>query len=227
MLNWKQFFDLKLARGHSFLASLVTPGGLVIDAGAHRCEFANQLAVKYGARIISLEPNSELRVGSLAENVTLLRAALAGKDGEAEFSISTNPEASSLIRRCPSGRARTQIVPTRSLTSLFAEFAQDGVDLVKLDVEGAEFEVLMQETAETLSRCKQISVEFHPHDARTAPDVARIEDAADRLKSLGFAVVRCSYQGYGDVLFVNKNYQVFKIKKFAPYIRKINEIFCN
>ncbi|WP_394729439.1 FkbM family methyltransferase [Altererythrobacter sp. GH1-8] len=217
--------DLKLVRGHSFLASLITPGGIVIDAGAHRCEFANRLSSEYGVTVISIEPNADLSSDRLEQDVTLLRAALAGKDGEVEFAIDANPEASSIVSRPSSNPARTQFVTARSLSSLVAQFGVDEIDLLKLDIEGAEYEVLMQEPGEVLSCCKQISVEFHPHDARDAEDVSRIRCAADRLRGLGFTELKCSYRGYGDILFVNGMHYDLKIGSLAPYIRKLRERF--
>lgn len=216
--------DLRLERGHSFLASLVTPGGLVIDAGAHRCEFANAIAEKYNVSVLSLEPNLSLSPNRLHPQVVLLRAAIAAHDGEAVFAIDDNPEASRLVGRHPLGTVSGQIVQTRSLSSLLEEYQTAEVELLKLDIEGAEYDVLHKAPQEVLARFKQISVEFHPFNAREPSDRALINDVIDKMKWHGFEAVKCSFRGFGDVLFVNgrchKNVGGFSF----PVIRKLLEM---
>ncbi|MEJ6012159.1 FkbM family methyltransferase [Novosphingobium aquae] len=215
--------DLRLERGHSFLASLVTPGGLVIDAGAHLCEFANAMAEKYGVSVISLEPNEALSPDYIDPRVTLLRAALAAGDGEAVFAIDDNPEASRIIQGEGSEVVTGKPVQTRSLASLLGEFDATEVQLLKLDVEGAEYEVLLQAPRDIFARFKQISVEFHPFDARHPADLARIRAVIDRMRELGFDGVRCSFRGFGDYLFVNSLYPAAVNRAFFPVARKFLE----
>lgn len=224
-MNFNRLRDLKLARGHSFLASLLTPGGLIIDAGAHRCEFANALADGYGASVISLEPNANLAPASVHPQVTLIKAALAAEDGEAVFGVAANPEASRLILEgSPPPFEGSEVVPTRSLSSLIDQVNAAEVDLLKLDIEGSEYEVLMQAPDEVLLRLKQVSVEFHPHDAKTEANIAPIRQVVNRMNDIGFWGIKCSYRGYGDFLFVNSIYRSAERIPFAPYVRKLNEI---
>lgn len=216
--------DLRLERGHSFLGSLVRPGGLVIDAGAHRCEFANAIAEKYNVSVISLEPNLSLFPDRLDPRVVLLRAAIAVQDGEAVFAIDDNPEASRLVGGGPAETISGQIVQTRSLSSLLDEYPTTEVELLKLDIEGAEYDVLNMASQEVLARCKQISVEFHPFNAKEPSDRAKICDTIDRMKGYGFGAVKCSFRGFGDVLFVNERYQKHFGGILFPVIRKILEM---
>jgi FkbM family methyltransferase len=216
-------WDLRLERGHSFLGSLITRGGVVIDAGAHRCEFANALAEKYGVSVISLEPNEALTPTYIHPNVTLLKVALAAQDGNAVFAIDENPEASRLIAM--EGAAITgTVVQTRSLASLLDEAGVRELELLKLDAEGAEYDALLKSPEEVLTRVKQISVEFHPYDPQKHSDLARINDTITQMKEYGFDAVRCSFRGFGDVLLVNRRFDARINGLLFPLVRKLKEI---
>lgn len=215
--------DLRLERGHSFLVSLITPGGLVIDAGAHRCEFSNAMAEKYETAVVSLEPNSALSPDKVHPRVTLLRAALSVQDGEAVFAIDDNPEASRLVDCEASGASTGPIVQTRSLRSLMDQFDASEVELLKLDVEGAEYDALLEAPVEVLARVKQVSVEFHPYDASQPADLARIKAVIGRMQELGFVGVRCSFRGFGDFLFVGQRYGAPVSVTLFPLARKLLE----
>ena len=217
-------FDVALVRGHTFIASRLGPGSLVLDAGAHRCEFANAMAKRFGCRVIALEPNSTLLREPTEAGVTLVNAALSGADGTATLVLDENPEGSSIIQDHsprPSGVISVE-VPVRSVVSLANEFQIDRIDLLKLDIEGAEISVI-DSLDETLSRkISQLTVEFHPSNA-TGDDEEIILEAVSRLRKLDFYPCKASYNGYGDIFFLNRNIFAAPGKFFAmamPYYRK-------
>jgi FkbM family methyltransferase len=225
MINiFSNLCDLQLVRGHSFLASLIKSGGVVIDAGAHRCEFANAIAEKYDTTVISLEPNEALKPYYVNPRVILLRAALAAQDGKASFTIDNNPEASRIIDNESSVGDEGHSVQTRSLSSLLAEFEAEEVELLKLDVEGAEYDALLKAPDAVLTRFKQISVEFHPFDARDPADLFKIRQVINRMSELRFQGVRCSFRGFGDYLFVNSRYAESANRALYPLARKLLEL---
>jgi FkbM family methyltransferase len=73
---------------------------------------------------------------------------------------------------------RTVKMKALDLTSLFRETFPDGIDLLKVDIEGAE-KFLVMSWGEAL-RCRRIMVEYHPFCGLTAAEFAA------RLKQLGF-----------------------------------------
>jgi Methyltransferase FkbM domain len=76
------------------------------------------------------------------------------------------------------------------------------VDLLKLDIEGAELDVLDSIDDETLRRIRQISVEFHDF---TYPDTAgRVGSIRQHLRAAGFHDI-CFSRDNSDVLFINRN----------------------
>ena len=73
---------------------------------------------------------------------------------------------------------RTVRMKALDLTSLFREMFPDGIDLLKVDIEGAE-KFLVMSWGDAL-RCRRIMVEYHPFCGLTAAEFSA------RLKLLGF-----------------------------------------
>lgn len=127
-----------------FVATL-RPGGTVMDVGAN-VGFYTLLAARYvgekGA-VLAVEPNerniSFLRrhvALNLAANVTVVGAAAGGTDGTARFS----PGVHALMGHLTEDGSETVVL--RSLDSLQQELGLRPVSVMKIDVEGAEAEVL-------------------------------------------------------------------------------------
>jgi FkbM family methyltransferase len=114
-----------------------------------------------GARIIAVEadPATYARlvrnVASLAR-VTTVHAAIVGHDGPVRFFPSAESIASSLHPVAGGGRAVR--VPGISIGTLMREHGLGSVDLVKMDIEGAELEALR--TA-PLDRIDELIAEIH------------------------------------------------------------------
>jgi FkbM family methyltransferase len=161
-------YDIFLAREYEF----ALPAGdapSIIDCGSNigvSILFFKKLLPR--ARIIGFEPDKktfELLSRNVAENglsdVSLYNAALSSRSGEATFfGDSESPESlrMSLVRERNAGKARQ--VPCVVLSS----FVQGPVDLLKMDIEGAEMEV-MQELAASgaMKNVKAMVMEYHHH----------------------------------------------------------------
>ena len=115
------------------------------------------------ARILAVEadPRTYRRlvhnVGGLPD-VTTLNRALAGADGPLTFHSSPGSISSSLARRSDADTAVE--VPGVRLQTLMDETRTNRIDLLKLDIEGAEFEALM---GAPLDRVGELIAEIH-HD---------------------------------------------------------------
>ena len=87
----------------------------------------------------------------------------------------------------------TTAVEARTLDSIISGAFPSGViHICKMDVEGAEHEVLMSESASSLKRVKHLIIEIHPHKDSTA------EGLLARLRSFGFSPVPDAMQHEGD-----------------------------
>jgi FkbM family methyltransferase len=134
------------------LSRLLAPGMIAFDIGAN-VGFTALLAARRVApsgRVICFEPldgnadqiehNARLNGFSFIETQ---RIALARGDGEAEFFLSEAPTWGRLAQAGPAPKQTGTIrVPVRSLDSLLASGTVPLPHLIKMDVEGAEAEVI-------------------------------------------------------------------------------------
>ncbi len=94
------------------------------------------------------------------------------------------------------------IVEGVTLVTFLEKAGISRIDLLKVDIEGAEGYLFDSLTDEQLRGMRQISVEFHDFNGKLpATDVHRI---TDRLACLGFEPLKMSVFTNGDTLFVNR-----------------------
>ena len=190
-------------RGHTVLGYAPGSAPLVIDCGAHKGEFATSVHAAWGARCHSIEASPalfatlDLPPGSVAHNF-----AVTDHDGEISFTLSDNPEASHVGTSATAVDEQRITVPARSLAGFLDEVAPDGVDLLKLDIEGAEIAALAGLSDRHLGRIGQITSEFHDFCGYVSS--AEVDAAIKRLRAANFAVFPFSYHTRGDVLMVNQ-----------------------
>lgn len=193
---------LERHRGHTVLGYAKGSAPLVIDAGAHRGEFAASVHAAWGARCHLIEASPDLFAQMhLPPSAEAHHFAVGGADGTVEFALLDNPEASSSLAR--EGADDRITVPARSLGSFLKEVAPDGIDVLKLDIEGAEIAALQSIDDSRLARVGQLTIEFHDFCGYVSAD--QVDRAIDRLKRLGFAAFRLSFHDRADTLFVNRS----------------------
>ena len=162
---------------------------LIVDAGANIGAFS-LYALQHAphADVIAIEPapdscrriRSVLQANSLDSRVTLHEAALGEHPGQTTIQLGPG---SQFRRTGVSGQSVTMITlddvipPGRT------------VDLLKIDIEGAEYGVLNSVSRETLQRVRRIVLEFHPQEPSNV--------ALDPLTSNRFSVTRYQDDGGG------------------------------
>ena len=184
---------------HFINLDMIDDNSIVVDAGA--CEGAfieNIRAYKQGnkCRIISIEPNrghAERLRNRRLPGVTVFEAALTGKDYGDEvlfYEHFERPQWGNIFKFFPTknkkGEVRgyqTYMVKTLMINDIFSELKIDKIDFLKVDIEGAEGEVLDEMTEETASKITQIFVEGH----KSFPEII-VSDMERRLTVLGFDV---------------------------------------
>jgi FkbM family methyltransferase len=188
---------------HTFLPAFLGPASIVFDLGANRGQFTRAIVTAFGCQVHAVEPNPHLSASleRLAmPGVTVYAAALSGSPGSLPFVMTTNSEASHFSGSSGPGEDTVQ-VEALTLADLMSRVpAQARIDLVKMDIEGAELDVLEGAPKELLERVSQFTIEFHQFvHPESRPRVERIKQ---RFRNLGFWVVdftRCNY----DVLCVH------------------------
>jgi FkbM family methyltransferase len=149
----------------------LVPGEVIVDIGANVGVFALWAAREFpGARIVALEPApgafEQLQrnvSANKADNVTSAALACGGQSGRVEL-FSRGPSVlNTVFRRDAYGSefTRNGSVDVASLEEVFRRFDIGRCRLLKLDCEGAEYEILGAAPAEVLARVDEIAMEYH------------------------------------------------------------------
>ena len=127
--------------------------------------------------------------------------AVSDKSGVMPLHVASELVASSLYRKA-STHTETINVQVLSFPELLGQLGWSRVDLLKIDIEGAEIGMLAACPDEVLARVAQISIEFHDFCAITPP--ADVQRTLARLHGLGFFSVRMSRVGHQDTWLINR-----------------------
>jgi FkbM family methyltransferase len=149
----------------------------IVDVGAHVGAFSCWVASRAPAsRIVAFEPEprnfSDLQANvsrnKLGKRVVLVNAAAASDDGVTELRIrGDDRQLSSFVT--PSGDAIA--VRAVDLDGYVRSHLNGPVDLVKMDVEGAEWEILPSIRDDTWARISRLVLEVHIFDSHTLKEM--------------------------------------------------------
>lgn len=153
----------------AFLAERIRPETVFIDLGAWIGP-TTLIAASLGARVVAFEPNPDAReimrrsveASGLADRVLLVPNAIWKHSGTEALSVGRASSGASLIVK----RRRHSSVPVECKQAAFLDqFIVPGVALIKMDIEGAEYDVLSDVADVALPRKADILVSTHPHKA--------------------------------------------------------------
>lgn len=191
-------------RDHTFFTNRLGPDSIVLDLGANRGEFAQEITQRYGVFCLAVEPNGELAHSIVpTDRIRVRHLAIADHDGPVDLHVSSEIEASSLYSISAGAQLRTEEVPGSTFSSLLVEERLHQVDLVKVDIEGAEVPLFLSTPADVLRRVAQFNVEFH--DFTGAVSTAQMRQVIDRLARLGFRAIKFSR--------INHNWLFFQLDR--------------
>jgi FkbM family methyltransferase len=203
------------------LRDRLRPGDVAVDGGANIGLHSLTMATAVGATgsLVCFEPLPHvadalvwtLRLNGIAERVRVERAALSDTVGEATLYAASHSPISSLFNLPDSAGAHPLIVPQVTLDSRLAPGSR--VDLVKLDIEGAEprawhgmrrvrqenqqLDIVMEWSSSHFCRATESAVEFFRTIRGDSFSVFVIEDApeAGRLAALDDESVAAVLEG--------------------------------
>jgi FkbM family methyltransferase len=170
----------------------VDPGATVLDLGASTGVFAIYAAVTApGARIIAYEPMAAAytllveNVALNAVNVECRNAGVAAVTGETTLYVD-GPDLLFPSMVPPRPGFPGVAVSGVTLADIMGREGLDAVDLLKLDVEGAEYDVLYATPADCLARIAEIRMEAHDldNDRRNPAALGRF------LRECGYRITR-------------------------------------
>lgn len=165
----------------------VNPGA-IIDIGANIGAFAMLAALNPESRIYAYEPvrstfvqlQENVRRNGLESRVEVFNNAVAGR--RETRTINVSPHGSPFSSLYGEGTGHAESIECVDLESVFTENSIERCDVLKLDCEGAEFEILQNAPSAILGRISEIWLECHEHDGLTA------QTLIERLQSNGFRV---------------------------------------
>lgn len=181
--SWNQLYD-----GDNFA---INPDDIVVDIGAHIGAFSVYAARKATkGKIYSYEPHKTnyeqlLKNKSLnnCENIYTYNFAVSGKKGFCTLFISKTNTGGNSIYKLVDANAELK-VPAVTIADIFNDNKLKRIDFLKIDVEGAEYDIVLKTPPKILKKIDKISMEFHDYLSH-GHDVSEIRDY---LEKNGFAV---------------------------------------
>ena len=150
-----------------------SPNSVVVDVGcADDPDFSIHMIGKYGLKAYGVDPTKkhepalsrlEERFNGKFKHVPL---AVSAMDGSITFHESLDNTSGSILAEHTNiqrDAVNSYDVESVTLSSLIARIERTDVDLLKLDLEGAEYDLLSSVRKEDLEPFRQIYIEFHHH----------------------------------------------------------------
>ena len=189
---------------------------IVIDVGCgYEADFSNHIISKYNSKCYGVDPTKKHRkyLKNIEEmnkgKFIHLQYAVSTKKGKIIFNETQENESGSVLEdhiNVLNDKIKSYEVESITLNDLPNKVNSEVIDLLKLDIEGAEYELLSQVNQSDLKVFKQIFVEFHHNAVRKYSP----KDTRAIVKSLcgkGF-----DYFTLDDVNYLFYNLKYFKTK---------------
>ncbi len=185
---------------------LISPGDTVYSIGIGTdISFDLQLIKNFGVTIYAFDPTPKsiewLSEQRLPSNFKSFPVGLADFSGEADFYL---PKNENFVSASMTTRQSEKLVKVtvKTLTDLMKEMGHTSVDLLKLDIEGAEYDVIDNFLMSGV-RIHQLLVEFHH---RFYPQgVNKTRNTIKKLRNAGFILFHVSKNGE-EFSFINLEY---------------------
>lgn len=184
------------------------PSSVIYSIGVgEEISFDLELIRRFGARVHAFDPTPRsvewLAKQSVPAGFVFHPCGVADFDGHAKFLPPINPAhvSHTLVERHTPWPAIE--VPVRRLSSLMRELGHVHIDLIKMDIEGAEYAVLKDLLASRI-QVRQLLVEFHHRWPEIGVEKTRL--AIRDLNSAGYRIFDVSPSGeeYGFLHFVGR-----------------------
>lgn len=178
------------------------------DVGAHIGAFTIFAAKKSPARIFAVEPapnnrkvlEENIKLNNFEDRIKVLPVAVSSRGGEIDLFIPENGGIATTSRRHldlynADVGTKTIKVPTKTLLELFRENGVDFCDFVKMDCEGAEYDIFYNAPQELFDKIGVMTIECHKD--------GNINELMDFIRKRGFEVVRPTTE-FGEIFCVNR-----------------------
>lgn len=139
------------------------------------------------------------------QNIVSINKAVSNQKGQRKLFLSkANTGGHSFYeefdKSAPRGERESTMVDTISLSDLFEEYGIERIDFLKIDCEGAEYDILYGSADKAIEKVQKISMEYHDLDDRNRNAKALSEFLAHK----GFKVSIVPDTGKGSYIFASR-----------------------
>ena len=196
LTRWPSAFlsNIKIVDDFCYFSS-VDKSQVIIDVGCANYPQVGLFFAKHNYRVILVDPTKKhkeslIKIQNDYENISYIPSAIGVSDSELVFYESNSKISGSLL----ANHSNTQTdnlsynVEVLSIPTLLNKINESVIGFLKLDLEGAEFELIANSSNEMWSCINQIYLEFHHHCTDyTYEDTI---DCINKLKGFGFNVFK-------------------------------------
>ena len=181
--------------GWDVVVSSLNPNSVVYSFGVGEdASFDMALIEKYNLIIHAFDPTPKsiewVKRQKFHENFVMHSYGIAAFDGEVSFNPPSNPDhVSYTILDRPFTKSKAISVPVRKISTIMQELGHASIDILKLDIEGAEYDVIKDLYASGI-RPEQILIEFHHRFPNVG--IEKTKEAVGCIKSMGYQLFSVS-----------------------------------
>jgi FkbM family methyltransferase len=135
------------------------------------------------------------------ERISAQRVAIDGEAGTKKLSI-PDRLCASLGETANGGGSRLIDVDVMTLSLFIDTYRLSSIDLLKIDIEGAEIDVIRSMNDDLFARIGQMTIEFH--DFLQPSCAPLVKESIKSIENRGFFVINFGWKNYTDVMCLNR-----------------------
>jgi len=169
--------------------------------------FDTAIIKKHGCHVFGFDPTPKsinwVKGQEINEKFHFYEFGIGNKSGFVDFFLPKNPEhvSGSLIDTKNVDSAKKVSVVMKSLEDIMNELDHKHIDVLKMDIEGSEYDVIENILSSKIS-ITQILIEFH--DRFFENGTLKTKQAIQKLNSYGYEIYAVS-DSFEEISFINKN----------------------
>ncbi len=170
--------------------------------------FDKDIIENYNCQVFGFDPtpksiNWVKQNKSLPLKFSFFEYGIADRSGLLDFYLPINPEyvSGSFVKQDNVDEKQKVVVEMKSLDDIVVSLGNKRIDILKMDIEGAEYNVL-DSILESSVKIKQILIEFHERFVNDGK--SKTINAIQKLKDHGFEIFGIS-DTFQEISFINNN----------------------
>ena len=178
--------DLKLRYNYSLNSDSV-----VVDLGGYKGDFADIIHRKFNSNVYAFEPFKEfydVMEGRFNSNkkIRVFNYGISDKTSTEDFHFSNDGSSVAAVQRfSEEDNKAVSKVEVRSFKEVYEELNFDVIDLLKINVEGAEYEILENIFENNYTtKIKNFQIQFHPEPPGAEEEYERLTKVLSETHNL-------------------------------------------